>query len=119
MGVEYFVIFYHKHVHTKHVFFWLHSMLIGNATSVGPIKKEEIPNVNCAVRFHDFLFGPTSNWKSKQNTKKKNKKNKSPTSMSHVGDRSSIYARHVEYQHPTSTSHVEGKNLAYVSHVGG
>jgi hypothetical protein len=57
MGVEYFVIFYHKHVHTKHVFFWLHSMLTGNASSVGPIKKEEIPNVNCVVRFHDFLFG--------------------------------------------------------------
>jgi hypothetical protein len=57
MGVEYFVIFYHKHVHTKHVFFWLHSMLTGNASSIGPIKKEEIPNVNCVVRFHDFLFG--------------------------------------------------------------
>jgi hypothetical protein len=47
----------------------------------------------------------TSNWKSKRNRKRKNRKKKSPTSASHVGDRSSTYASHVEYQHPASAIH--------------
>ena len=50
----------------------------------------------------------TSNQKSKRNRKRKNRKKKSPTSMSHVGDRSSTFASHVEDQHPTSASHVGG-----------
>jgi hypothetical protein len=39
----------------------------------------------------------TSNRKSKRNRKRKNRKKKSPTSMSHVGYRSSTSASHVEY----------------------
>jgi hypothetical protein len=38
----------------------------------------------------------TSNWKSKRNRKRKNRKKKSPTSTSHVRDRSTTSASHVE-----------------------
>jgi hypothetical protein len=60
----------------------------------------------------------TSNRKSKQNRKRKNKKNKSPTSVSHVGDRSSTFESHVEDQHPASASHDGGKIPVTASHTG-
>jgi hypothetical protein len=60
----------------------------------------------------------TSNRKSKRNRKRKNRKNKSPTSVSHVGDRSSTSSSHVEYQHPTPAIHVGGKIPVTSSHTG-
>jgi hypothetical protein len=60
----------------------------------------------------------TSNQKSKRNRKRKNRKKKSPTSASHVGDRSSTSASHVEDQHPASASHAGGKQPTSASHVG-
>jgi hypothetical protein len=59
----------------------------------------------------------TSNRKSKLNRKRNNRKKKSPTFVSHVGDRSSTSAIHVEDQHPSSTSHARGKKLTSSSHV--
>jgi hypothetical protein len=61
----------------------------------------------------------TSNWKSKRNRKRKNRKKKSPTFVSHLGDRFSTSASHVEDQHPASASHVEDLHPASTSHVGG
>jgi hypothetical protein len=61
----------------------------------------------------------TSNQKSKRNRKRKNRKKKSPTSASHVGDRSTTSASHVEYQHPTYTSYAGGTNPPSASHAGG
>jgi hypothetical protein len=59
----------------------------------------------------------TSNQKSKRNRKRNNRKKKSPTSMSHVGDRLSTYAIHVEYQHPTYASHDGGMELVPACHI--
>jgi hypothetical protein len=72
----------------------------------------------------------TSSRKSKQNRKRKNRKKKSPTSASHVGDRSTTSTSDVENQHPASasyvgcnyppsTSHAGGKSPTTTSHVGG
>jgi hypothetical protein len=61
----------------------------------------------------------TSNRKSKQNRKRKNRKKKSPTSASHVGDRSTTSASHVEDQHPTSASYGRGTHPPSASHAGG
>jgi hypothetical protein len=59
----------------------------------------------------------TSNQKYKRNRKRKNKKNKSPTSMSHVGDRSSTYVSHVEGQRPSSVSDAGEKRVVTTSHT--
>jgi hypothetical protein len=59
----------------------------------------------------------------------KNRKKKSPTSVSHVGDRSKTYSSHIEDQHlasasyvggthPPSTSHARGKSPIPASHTG-
>jgi hypothetical protein len=61
----------------------------------------------------------TSNWKSKRNRKRKNRKKKSPTSASHVGDRSTTSASHVEDQHPASASYAGGTHPPSASHAGG
>jgi hypothetical protein len=61
----------------------------------------------------------TSNRKSKRNRKRKNRKKKSPTSASHVGDRSTTSASHIEYQHPASASYVGGTHSPSTSHAGG
>jgi hypothetical protein len=59
----------------------------------------------------------TSNWKSKRNRKRNNKKKKSPTSTSHVGDRSSTSRSHDEDQHPGFAIHVGGKIPVTTSHT--
>jgi hypothetical protein len=61
----------------------------------------------------------TSNRKSKRNRKRKNRKKKSPTSASHVGDRSTTSASHVEDQHPASASYAGGTHPPSASHAGG
>jgi hypothetical protein len=61
----------------------------------------------------------TSNQKSKWSRKRKNRKNKSPTYASHVGDRSSNSTSHVEHQHSASSSHAGGKHPPSASHAGG
>jgi hypothetical protein len=61
----------------------------------------------------------TSNRKSKRNRKRKNRKKKSPTSASHVGDRSKTSASHVEDQHPASASHAGGTHPPSASHASG
>jgi hypothetical protein len=61
----------------------------------------------------------TSNRKSKRNRKRKNRKKKSPTSTSHVGDRSTTSASHIEDQHPASASYAGGNHPPSASHAGG
>jgi hypothetical protein len=60
----------------------------------------------------------TNKRKSKRNRKRKNRKKKSPTSTSHVGDRSITPASHIEDQHPASASYAGGKHPPSASHVG-
>ena len=60
----------------------------------------------------------TSNQKFKRNRKRKNRKKKSPTSASHVGDRSTTSSSHIEDQHPASASHAGGTHPASTSHAG-
>jgi hypothetical protein len=60
----------------------------------------------------------SSNQKSKRNRKRKNRKKKSPTSTSHVGDRSTTSISHIEDQHPASTSYAGGTHPPFASHAG-
>jgi hypothetical protein len=60
----------------------------------------------------------TNNHKSKRNRKRKNRKKKSPTSASHVGDRSTTSASYAGGTHPPSASHAGGKSPITASHTG-
>jgi hypothetical protein len=92
----------------------LRTLIHGNPVDVSSSAKDSTPPSPASGE-----STVTSNHKFKRIRKRKIRNKKSPTSVSHLGDRSTTPASHIEYQHPNSASHVGGTQPPSTSHVRG